>query len=232
MTFSFSIIADAWPTFASGLVTTAIFCSVGSVLGLVLAVPIALAQFSRSWLWRVSAKVLVEIVRDTPFLVQVFIIYFVFPATGIAMSSTVAGILALTIHGAVYFSESIRGAILSVPTGQVDAARATGMSYLLTMRKIVFPQMMGYVLPSISNQIVGLIKDSAVLSIISVPELSMAFHNVLGTTFAAPEAFVAVAALYWLLTSTVTWVMSWLERLTPTRRSTQEMTSLLARADR
>lgn len=148
------------------------------------------------------------------------------------MSSTAAGILALTIHGAVYFSESMRGAILSVPKGQVDAARASGMSYPLTMRRIVFPQMMGYVLPPISNQLVGLIKDSAVLSIISVPELSMAFQNVLGTTFAAPEAFVAVAVLYWLLTSAVTLMMSRLERLTPTHRSAQEMTSLLAKADR
>lgn len=232
MTFSFSIITDAWPTFAAGLTTTAIFCSVGTVLGLVLAVPVALAHFSRLWPWRWSAKVLVEIVRDTPFLVQVFVIYFVLPAAGISMSSTAAGILALTIHGAVYFSESIRGAILSVPKGQVDAARATGMSYRLTLRRIVFPQMMGYVLPSISNQVVGLIKDSAVLSIISVPELSMAFQNVLGTTFAAPEAFVAVTALYWLLTSAVTLVMSRLERLTPTHRSMRETMSLTAGADR
>jgi polar amino acid transport system permease protein len=122
------------------------------------------------------------------------------------MSSTAAGILALSLYGAVYFSESIRGAILSVPKGQTDAARATGMSHQLVMRKIVFPQMMGYVLPPISNQLIGLIKDSAVLSIIAVPELTMAFQNVLGTTFAAPETFVAVAALYWLLTSVVTLV--------------------------
>ncbi len=232
MTFSLSILAEAWPTFEAGLITTALFCAVAGVLGLVLAVPIALAQLSRSWFWRVPAKVLVEIVRDTPFLVQVFVIYFVFPATGFPLSSTTAGILALTIHGAVYFSESIRGAILSVPMGQVDAARATGMSYPLALRRIVFPQMMGYVLPPIGNQLVGLIKDSAVLSIISVPELSMAFQNVLGTTFAAPEAFVAVAVLYWLLTSAVTLVMSRLERLTPTHRSTQEMTSLLGGVDR
>jgi His/Glu/Gln/Arg/opine family amino acid ABC transporter permease subunit len=232
MSFSFSIIAETWPTFLAGLLTTAIFCSVATVLGLVFAVPIALAQLSRSWPWRVPAKVLVEIVRDTPFLVQVFVIYFVLPPLGISMSSTSAGILALTIHGAVYFAESIRGAILSVPRGQVDAARATGMSYPLTLRRIVFPQMMGYVLPPIGNQIVGLIKDSAVLSIIAVAELSMAFNTVLGTTFAAPEAFVAVAVLYWLLTSAVTLVMSRLERLTPTHRSSEEMMSLIAEVDR
>ena len=232
MTFSFSIIADAWPIFSSGLLVTVIFCSVASVLGLVLAVPIALAQLSRRWYWRAPAKILVEIVRDTPFLVQVFIIYFVVPALGMPMSSTAAGILALSLYGAVYFSESIRGAILSVPRGQTDAARATGMSYLLILRKIVFPQMMGYVLPPISNQLIGLIKDSAVLSIIAVPELTMAFQNVLGTTFAAPETFVAVAALYWLLTSVVALVMSRLERLTPTHRSMRQATSLFAMADR
>jgi polar amino acid transport system permease protein len=232
VTFSFSIIADAWPIFSSGLLVTVTFCSVASVLGLLLAVPIALAQLSRRWWWRAPARTLVEIVRDTPFLVQVFIIYFVVPAIGIRMSSTAAGILALSLYGAVYFSESIRGAILSVPKGQTDAARATGMSYLLIMRKIVFPQMMGYVLPPISNQLIGLIKDSAVLSTIAVPELTMAFQNVLGTTFAAPETFVAVAALYWLLTSVVTLVMSRLERLTPTHRSTRQVTSLLAIADR
>ena len=232
MTFSFSIIADAWPIFASGLLVTVTFCSIASVLGLVLAVPIALAQLSRRWWWRAPAKILVEIVRDTPFLVQVFIIYFVVPAMGVHMSSTAAGILALSLYAAVYFSESIRGAILSVPKWQTDAARATGMSYVLIMRKIVFPQMMGYVLPPIGNQLIGLIKDSAVLSTIAVPELTMAFQNVLGTTFAAPETFVAVAALYWLLTSVVTLAMSRLERLTPTHRSTRQVTSLLATADR
>src|ERR1700759_1070753 len=133
MGFSFSVIVEAWPIFVSGLITTAIFCSVATVLGLVLAVPLALVRFSRSWLWRMPGQVLVEVVRDTPFLVQVFVVYFVLPSAGLPISSTAAGILALTIHGAVYFSESIRGAILSVPKGQIDAARATGMSYRLTM---------------------------------------------------------------------------------------------------
>ena len=160
MTFSFSIIVDAWPIFASGLLVTIVFCAVATVLGLVFAVPIALAQLSKSPWWRMPARVLVEVIRDTPFLVQVFVIYFVLPAFGMPISTTAAGILALSVYGAVYFSESIRGAILSVPKGQVDAARATGMSYLLAMRKIVFPQMLGYALPPLGNQVIGLIKDS------------------------------------------------------------------------
>lgn len=118
MTFSLSILAEAWPTFEAGLITTALFCAVAGVLGLVLAVPIALAQLSRSWFWRVPAKVLVEIVRDTPFLVQVFVIYFVFPATGFPLSSTTAGILALTIHGAVYFQDRSAAPSFPCPWGR------------------------------------------------------------------------------------------------------------------
>jgi len=196
------------------------------------AVASALSRLSRSFLVRLPAIIVVEIVRDTPFLVQAFIIYFVLPAVGVSMSTTTAGILALSIYGAAYFSESIRGAILSVPKGQMDAARATGMSYMLAMRKIIFPQMMAYVLPPVGNQLIGLIKDSAVLSIIAVPELTMAFQNVLGTTFAAPEAFAMVTILYWLLTSAVAAAMARLERLTPTHRSTQGMGAVLVAADR
>jgi His/Glu/Gln/Arg/opine family amino acid ABC transporter permease subunit len=232
MTFDLSVIVDAWPLFLSGLVTTVIFCAVSSVLGLFFAVPIALAQLSKKLRWRVPAKILVEVIRDTPFLVQVFVIYFVLPAAGVPMSTTEAGILALSLYGAVYFSESIRGAILSVPKGQVDAARATGMSYLLAMRRIVFPQMLGYVIPPLGNQVIGLIKDSAVLSIIAVPELTMAFQNVLGTTFAAPETFLAVTVLYWALTSVVALGIARLERLTPTHRSTRQQALLLVAADR
>lgn len=232
MTFSISVIVDNWPTFTSGLLDTVIFCAASSALGLFFAVPIALARLSKRLWWRVPARFLVELIRDTPFLVQAFVIYFVLPALGVPMSTTAASILALSLYGAVYFSESIRGAILSVPKGQVDAARATGMSYLLAMRKIVFPQMLGYAIPPLANQVIGLIKDSAVLSIIAVPELTMAFQNVLGTTFAAPEAFLVVTVLYWALTSVVALGMARLERLTPTHRSMRQSALLLAAADR
>lgn len=232
MTFSVSVIVDNWSTFASGVLGTVIFCAVSSALGLIFSAPLALARLSKRLWWRVPARILVELIRDTPFLVQAFVIYFVLPAFGVPMSSTAAGILALSLYGAVYFSESIRGAIISVPKGQVDAARATGMSYLLAMRKIVFPQMLGYVIPPLANQLIGLIKDSAVLSIISVPELTMAFQNVLGTTFAAPESFLAVTVLYWALTSVVGFGMARLERLTPTHRSMRQSALLLAAADR
>jgi polar amino acid transport system permease protein len=227
-----SIIVSSLPIFAKGLAVTLQFCAISSIAGFFLAVLIAFGRLSSKAWCRVPAAAFVEVIRDTPFLVQVFIIYFVLPATGVAMSTTAAGVLALGLYGGAYFSESIRGAILSVPRGQMDAARATGMSYLLAMRRIIFPQMMGYLIPPLTNQLIGLVKDSAVLSIIGVPDLTMASQSVLGTTFGAPEAFSMVAVLYWLLTSVLAAVMGYLERHTPTYRSAQHIASFLAAADR
>jgi polar amino acid transport system permease protein len=114
----------------------------------------------------------------------------------------------------------------------VDAARAAGMSHALAMRRIVFPQMMAYLIPPLTNQLIGLIKDSSVLSIITVPELTMATQTVLGTTFAPVEAFSMVALLYWALTASVAALMGYLERHTPTRRAARQAALFLAAADR
>jgi polar amino acid transport system permease protein len=232
MNFDLSVLTSNWHFFARGLGVTILFCSVSSVLGLCLGLIVALARLSRSAWLRGSAAVFVEIIRDTPFLVQAFVIFFVIPSFGVSISSTTAGIAALTLYGGAYFAESIRGAILSVPRGQVDAARAAGMSHAMAMRRIVFPQMMAYLLPPLTNQLIGLIKDSSVLSIITVPELTMATQTVLGTTFAPVEAFSMVALTYWALTAVVAALMGILEHHTPTRRAARQTTAFLAAADR
>lgn len=232
MSFDWSVLASNWPLFAQGLSVTILFCAVSSLLGGCLGMVVALGRLSRRPWLRGPAAGFVEIIRDTPFLVQAFIIFFVLPALGVHISATTAGILALTLYAGAYFAESIRGAILSVPKGQMDAARATGMSYALAMRRVVFPQMMAYLIPPFTNQLIGVIKDSSVLSIITVPELTMATQRVLGTTFAPVEAYSMVAVLYWLLTSLVAALLGRLERHTPTHRATQQTASFLAAADR
>lgn len=232
MKFDFSVITSNWQLFARGFGVTLVYCGVSSILGLCLGLLVALARLSRSVWLRGPAVGFVELIRDTPFLVQVFVIFFVVPASGLIISATTAGIAALTLYGGAYFSESIRGAILSVPRGQTDAARAAGMSYVLAMRRIVFPQMMAYLIPPLTNQLIGLVKDSSVLSIITVPELTMATQRVLGTTFAPIEAFSMAALLYWVLTACVAAVMGRLEHHTPTRRAARQATAFLTVADR
>jgi len=231
MKFDITVITSNWPLLARGLGVTISFCSVSSVLGLCLGLVVALARLSRSAWLRGPAVGFVEIIRDTPFLVQTFVIFFVLPAFGVGISATTAGIIALTLYGGAYFSESIRGAILSVPRGQIDAARAAGMSHALAMRRIVFPQMMAYLIPPLTNQLIGLIKDSSVLSIITVPELTMATQTVLGTTFAPVEAFSAAALLYWALTACLAALMGRLEHHTPTQRAARQTAAFLAAAD-
>jgi His/Glu/Gln/Arg/opine family amino acid ABC transporter permease subunit len=212
MSFDFSVITYGLPIFAEGLVNTVLFCAVAIAGGLPLATALALARLSRHRNLRVPATSFVEILRNTPFLVQVFLLYFALPALGMRLGATTAGLVALTAYAGAYFAEAIRGAILSVPRGQLESARALGMPYFRAVRRIVAPQMMGYLLPALTNQMIGVIKDSAVLSVITVPDMAMAAQQVLGETFAPVESYVMVAVLYWVLTASVAAVMMQLER--------------------
>lgn len=212
MDLDFSVIEFATPIFLSGLGNTVMFCSISIVAGFFLAVAVALCRLSRRRFLQWPAVGFVEVIRNTPFLVQAFIVYFAFPSLGIRLDAVTAGILVLSCYGAAYFSESIRGAINSVPKGQLESARAVGMSYLRGMRRIVFPQMLGYLIPSLTNQMIGVIKESALLSVITVPELTMSAQVVLGVSFSPVETYIMVALLYWALTAVLAAGMLHVER--------------------
>lgn len=214
MGLDLKVITFGLPLLLSGLWHTIAFCALSTVFGLMLAVIVALARLSHLRVLQWPALWYVELFRNTPFLVQVFTIYFILPRLGILFDATSAGIVALSLYAAAFFSESIRGAILSVPRGQMEAARAVGMSYVLAMRRIIFPQTLGYLLPSLTNQIIGVIKESAVLSVISVPEMAMAAQIILGTTFSPIESYLMVALMYWGLIAVVTALLTHLERKT------------------
>jgi His/Glu/Gln/Arg/opine family amino acid ABC transporter permease subunit len=218
MHFDVSVLVRNWPVFARGLGLTLLCCVFAIAGGLVVGSVIAFGRLSRRRWLRRPASLYVEVIRDTPFLVQAFLVYFLLPRYAIRLPATTAGILALGLYAGAGFAESIRGAILSVPRGQVEAARATGMPHLLMMRRIVAPQMMGYLVPALTNQFIGIVKESSVLSIITVPELTMASSLVLGESFAAVEAYTAVALLYWGITLAIALAMGLLERRAPGRR--------------
>jgi polar amino acid transport system permease protein len=216
MTFDLSVVSYGLPLLLGGLVNTVLFSLSAIAIALVLAPVIAVGRLSgRAWL-RWTATCYVEAVRNTPFLVQAFLFFYGLAALGIRVNAVVAGIATLSIFGTATFSESFRGAIRSVPQGQLESARAVGMPYRLALRRIVFPQMWGYLIPSLANQATGLIKECAVLSVITVPEVAMAAQFVIGETFAPAETYAMVAVLYWALTSAVTGLIAlakvWLTR--------------------
>jgi polar amino acid transport system permease protein len=212
MDLDLAVFTYGLPLLLKGLANTVLFCTVSIAAGLALATAIALLRFSRRAALRWPAVGFVEFIRNTPFLVQAFLVYYALPPLGVRLDAVTAGLLVLTLYAAAYFAESIRGAILSVPKGQLESARALGMPYLRAMRRIVFPQMLGYLIPSLTNQMIGVIKDSAILSVITVPEMSMAGQVVLGVSFSPVETYAMVALLYWALTAAVAAGMLQLER--------------------
>ena len=199
----FSAIEFGIPFFLRGLVATAVFCAIATVVGLVFGTVVALGRMSKRKFLRGLSIAFIEPFRNTPFLVQAFLIYFGLAQIGIGLSATVAGLIILSLFSAAMFAEGIRGGILAVPKGQLEAARAVGIPYFTAMRRIVFPQSIGYLIPVITNLTIGLIKESAALSVISVHELTMAGQIVVGETFRPAESYIAIALLYWLLTAAV-----------------------------
>jgi len=226
MTFDSSVVSYGLPLLLGGLVNTVLFSLSAIAIALMLAPVVAVGRLSTRPSLRWMATCYVEAIRNTPFLVQAFLFFYGLAALGIRVDAGVAGIVTLSIFGTATFSESFRGAIRSVPLGQLESARAVGMSYRLALQRIVFPQMWGYLIPSLANQATGIIKECSVLSVITVPEVAMAAQFVIGETFAPAETYAMAAVLYWALTSTVTGLMS-LANLWLTKRRRQNLAASL-----
>jgi His/Glu/Gln/Arg/opine family amino acid ABC transporter permease subunit len=212
MSFDFSILIDNWRYFALGLAKTIVICAISLPLGFALGSLIALIRLRAGPVLNGIAIAYIELIRNIPFLVQVFLLFFALPFAGIRLSPMTAGIIALSSYAAAYFSEIVRGGIVSISVGQSEAARALGLSYGQTFWKVLFPQVLGYVLPAATNLTITLIKESAALSIITVGELTYMSQDVIGRTFAPVEVFTLIALLYWGLNALLAQFAAWLEQ--------------------
>lgn len=153
-----------------------------------------------------------EAILGIPVLVLLYIVFFVFPSFGIVISPLAAGLLALTLYYSPYFAEVIRGAFNAIPSGHIEAGRVVGMSELQIARRIIVPQALGVALPPLTGICIGLIKDTAILSVISVVELAFQTKQVVSRTYAPFETYFAVALIYWCMLATFEVVMRWLEQ--------------------
>jgi His/Glu/Gln/Arg/opine family amino acid ABC transporter permease subunit len=203
MKLDFGSLVQYWPVILSGFLLTLVVWAIALVLALALGTALATARLSRNRLTAWVALMLVEVIRDLPFMVILFMAFYLLPAIGVRVPAVDVGIATLGVYAAAYYAEIIRGAILSVPRGQMDSARATGMSRNQTFRHVIFPQMMGYFLPPATNQAIMIVKDSAILSTITVTELTMAAKIVMTYTFAPIEIFVVITVLYWTVCTSI-----------------------------
>ena len=195
-----------------------VVCSIA--LGIPLGLILALGRRSNFVILCFLSTSFIELFRNTPFIIQVFLFYYVLPFYGLKFSAELVGIFALAAFGSAYFAEIIRAGIDAVPKGQLESAKAIGMSDWQAMKNIVLPQTLSIVIPPLTSQALILIKESAILSTITVHELTMTGLMVQGETFRPFEVFIMVALLYWALNETIATIMRKFEKKIQKKRKT------------
>jgi polar amino acid transport system permease protein len=201
-----------WAPFIIGGAGVTIFICVTSItLATALAVVGALARLSSNTVVYALASFYVSIVRGTPLLVQIFFIYFALPQLGIILPALLAGILALGFNYGAYMTEIFRAGIQAVPRGQREAAEALGLPEGTVMRRIVLPQAIRIVIPAIGNDFISMIKDSALVSAITVQEVLNRAETVGRPSLHTLQALVIAALVYWILTIAFSLVQERLE---------------------
>ncbi len=194
-----------------GLWTTMWLSAIASVFALILGLIAGLAKVSKNYTIRGLAMVYVECIRGTPLLVQIFIAYF-FLGTVFDLSRNVCGIGALALFAGAYVAEIVRAGIQAIPPGQTEAARSLGMTVPQTMIDIILPQAFKKILPPLSGQFISLIKDSSLVSVIAITDLTKSGREIITSTFATFEVWLVVAAMYLLVTSLLSQVVFYMER--------------------
>ena len=195
----FDLLREAAPVMLTGAGYTLLFAVASMVGGLALGFPAAVLRMSPYALLRWPATLYVSVMRGTPLLVQIFVIYYGLPSIGIEFTPVTAGVLALSLNAGAYLSESLRGAIDSISVGQWRASFSLGLGYWQTLGHIVLPQALRVAVPSMSNTLISLIKDTSLVSVITMTELMLSTKEVIATTFRPLPLYIAAAAIYWCM---------------------------------
>ena len=189
----------AWPMLRGALKGTIPLTIVSFLCGLVIALAVALARMSSYGVLRVPARVYISIIRGTPLLVQLFIVFYGLPEIGVKLPSFLAACLALSLNVGGYAAEVIRASILGVPRGQFEAATTIGMDYWQSMRRIVLPQAARIAVPPLSNTLLSLVKDTSLASIVLVTELFREAQVAAAVSTRTMALYCVAALYYWVI---------------------------------
>lgn len=199
------LLKSTFPILMIGLRMTLILTVVSIAIALVLGVIFGLLRVSRSVVLRAIGTTYVDIFRGTPLLVQAFFIYFGIPsALGFQMSALTAGIITLSLNAGAYMTEIVRGGIQSVDKGQMEAARSLGIGYLPTMRKVILPQAIRTMIPSYINQFVITLKDTSILSVIGIAELTQTGRIIIARNFQSFTMWLIIGIIYFVVIMALT----------------------------
>ena len=205
------VVDGRWQWFVSGLGYTLLISLFSVLLGLVIGILMALMRLSKSKILRAVSGIYIDIIRGTPTMVQLLIIYFVIFAN-VHIDKWVVGFIAFGINSGAYIAEIVRGGILSVNIGQTEAGRSLGMTHKQTIASIVMPQAMKNILPALGNEFVVLIKETAVIGMIANIDLVGAARKVQSLTYDYLIPLLSIAVIYYVVIKIISTLLSKVEK--------------------
>lgn len=206
--FQWSAVLNAVPTLLNGAKFTLIITTGGLVFGFILGTIAGLMKLSSNPILKPVASAYIEAIRGTPFMVQVMFLYFGVPlALGTRIPSLLAAIIALSMNAGAYIAEIVRGAVQSIDRGQIEAGRSIGLTHRQTMLYVVWPQAFRRMIPPLGNQFIISLKDTSLLVVIGVGELTRTGQEIVAENFRAFEVWLAVAVIYFVMTYTLSLVL-------------------------
>ena len=203
------ILADSfWKILVPGLTMTIPLTIISFSLALIIAVVTALVQFGNVKILKHIARFYVWVIRGTPVLVQLYIIYFGLPGLSIVLDPFPSAVIVFSINEGAYAAETIRAALEAVPAGQIEAGYCVGMNYLQIMRRIVLPQAMRTAFPPLSNSLIGLVKETSLAANITVTEMFMATQRIVARTYEPLALYCEVGLIYLFFCTVLTRLQS------------------------
>jgi polar amino acid transport system permease protein len=215
MTFDLSVIIEQLPAILRGAGVTIVIWIAGTIAAAFVGFLVAVGRRYGSLPLDKMLGLIVGVLRGTPFLIQIFLLYYGGPFIGLSLDPVPAGLLGLTVYGAAYFSEIFRSGFAAVPIGHIEAGECVGLSQGQIVRRILLPEMTMLVLPPSVNMAIILMKETAILSIITVPELTLTVSAIGSQQYAFVESLFLLALFYWGLVE----ITGWLGHLAETKLS-------------
>ncbi|WP_238883162.1 amino acid ABC transporter permease [Clostridium sp. YIM B02551] len=209
-----TLLQDSFPSLLSGLLVTLKITIFSLIFASIIGLLVGLLNISSNKILKRIAVIYIDIMRGTPLIVLAFFIYFGIPSVldGIRFEAVTAGIIALSLNAGAYMAEIFRAGILSVHKGQMEAARSLGLSYGKAMRKVILPQAIRTMIPSIINQFIISLKDTSILSVIGLRELTQSGQIIIASSFKSFQIWLIVGVMYFIVITAISIIAKRIER--------------------
>lgn len=195
-----------------GLTATVPLTAISFSLAMVIAVVVALVQYARVPVLRQLCRFYIWVIRGTPLLVQLFLVFYGLAKVGLVLAPFPAAVLVFSINEGAYCAETVRGALESIPGGQLEAGRCLGLTWLQTVRSVILPQAMRGAFPALSNSLIAMIKDTSLVSNITMTEMFRATVQINASVYEPLLLYTEVALVYLLFSTVLTWLQRWGEK--------------------